>query len=234
MDMNHGTPLDPMIEVRAKDRWIVSVDLGQSHDYTAICAIHHTVVPSKEWKFERNAHRQQKIERFDVLHLERLPLGMPYPEQVQHVKRLLDREPLKGAKLVLDETGVGRPVADIFNTAGLRPTRVAIGSGLEVTRRDGDSFTVPKRHLISGLEAKMHTQEFKIAPSISAALVEELKDFQRKVSESGRATYDARSGAHDDLILACAIGLWFAMDRTAGNEIIYQSLTDALAGVSPS
>jgi hypothetical protein len=117
----------------------------------------------------------------------------------------LDREPPKGAKLVLDETGVGRPVADIFNTAGLNPTRIAIGSGLEVTQRDGNSFTVPKGHLISGLEAKMHCGEFKIAPSISAALLDELKD-QRKVSESGRATYDARSGAHDDLILSCAIG----------------------------
>lgn len=231
--MNKGTPFDPMIEVRAKDRWIVSVDLGQSHDYTAICAIHHTIVPSKEWRFERNAHRQQKVERFDVLHLERRPLGEPYTEQVAHVKRLLDRDPLKRAKLVIDETGVGRPVGDIFNAQGLFPTRVAIGSGLEVTRRDGNSFTVPKGHLISGLEAKMHTGEFKIAPEISAALIVELKDFQRKVSETGRATYDARSGTYDDLILSCAIGMWFATDRTAGNEVIYQSLTDALAGVAP-
>jgi hypothetical protein len=84
MDMNYGTPLDPMIEVRAKDRWIVSVDLGQSHDYTAVAAIHHTVVPSKEWKFERSAHRQQKTERFDVLHLERRPLDEPYPVQSPH------------------------------------------------------------------------------------------------------------------------------------------------------
>jgi hypothetical protein len=213
----------PMIEARARDRWIVSVDLGQSHDYTAVCGLHHTIVPDpKDWKLVNGAYRQQKVERFDILHLERRPLGEPYPVQVAHVKRLLDREPLKGAKLVLDETGVGRPVADIFNTAGLKPTRVAIGSGLEVTRRDGNSFTVPKGHLISGLEAKMHTGEFKIAPEISANLVEELKDFQRKVSESGRATYDARSGTHDDLILACAIGLWFATE--GHNEVIWGPL----------
>ena len=197
----------PMHEVRAKDRWIVSVDLGQSHDYTAICAIHHRVVPlPTNWKLVNGAYRQQKVERFDVLHLERRPLGEPYPVQVAHVRKLLEREPLIGAKLALDETGVGRPVADIFNTAGLSPVRVAIGSGMEVTQRDGNSFTIPKGHLISGLEAKMHCGEF----SISAALLDELKDFQRKVSESGRATWDARSGAHDDLILSCAIGLWLA------------------------
>jgi hypothetical protein len=37
-----------------------------------------------------------------------------------------------------------------------------------------------------------------------------LKDFQRKVSDAGRATYNARVGAHDDLILAVAIALWFS------------------------
>jgi hypothetical protein len=211
--MDMITPPRPMYEVKARDRWIVSVDLRQSHDYTAICAIHHTVVPlPTNWKLINGALRQQKIERFDVLHLERLRLGMPYPEQVEHVKRLLDRDPLRGAKLVLDETGVGRPVADIFNAAGLNPTRVAIGSGSGVSRRGANSYTVPKGHLISGLVAKMHCGEFKIAPSISAPLLEELKDFQRKVSESGRTQYDARSGAFDDLILSCAIGLWLAMN----------------------
>ena len=42
------------------------------------------------------------------------------------------------------------------------------------------------------------------------ALADELKDFRRKVSEAGRATYSARTGAHDDLVLAVAIALWFA------------------------
>jgi hypothetical protein len=38
---------------------------------------------------------------------------------------------------------------------------------------------------------------------------EELKDFQRKVSDACRATYNARAGVHDDLVLAVAIALWF-------------------------
>jgi hypothetical protein len=221
--MNYRTQPAQMIEARAKDRWILSVDLGQSHDYTAICALHHTVVPqSKEWKLMNGAYRQQKVERFDVLHLERLQLGMPYPQQVQHIKRLLDRDPLKDAKLVIDETGVGRPVGDIFNSAGLYPTRVAIGSGLEETQRSGNSYTVPKSILISGLEAKMHVEEFKIAESISAALIDELADFQRKISESGRSTWGARTGANDDLILACAIGVWLATEGI--NEITWEPL----------
>jgi hypothetical protein len=81
--MDMIAPPKPMHEVKARDRWIVSVDLGQSHDYSAICAIHHSSQSSsKDWRLVNGAYRQQKVERFDVLHLERRPLGEPYPVQV--------------------------------------------------------------------------------------------------------------------------------------------------------
>ena len=59
----------------------------------------------------------------------------------------------------------------------------------------------------------MHTGELKIASALSDAgtLAEELKDFQRKVSDAGRATYAARIGAHDDSVLSVAIALSWAM-----------------------
>jgi hypothetical protein len=203
-----------MLPAKKRDRWFIGVDLGQSNDYTAICALHHTVTPLDSWSPWHGSMKQDRTERFNVMALKRRPLGEPYPEQVRYVKSLLDRDPFKKAKLVVDETGVGRPVADIFVANGLRPERIAIGSGLEPTRRNGDSWTVPKLTLISMLEAKMNTGEFKIAMEIAGELQEELRDFQRKVSESGRATYDARSGAHDDLILCCAIALFSCLNET--------------------
>ena len=59
----------------------------------------------------------------------------------------------------------------------------------------------------------MHA-ELKIASNISdaGALADELKDFARKVSESGRVTF-ARSGSHDDLVLSLAIALFAALNR---------------------
>src|SRR5467141_3733295 len=62
------------------------------------------------------------------------------------------------------------------------------------------------------LGARLHTGELKIAAALSdaGALQEELKDFRRKVSDAGRATYNARTGARDDLVLAVAIALWWA------------------------
>ena len=56
---------------------------------------------------------------YDVRHLMRFPLGMSYPAMVNEIGLILTRPPLQGSptELVIDETGVGRAVGDIFNEA---------------------------------------------------------------------------------------------------------------------
>ena len=203
------------LPARAVDRWILAVDLGQSVDPSAICALNYRVVPLEKWIPDPKAQywRQERTEHFDVRHLQRLPLGLSYPAQVQRVAELLARPPLNtGAALAIDETGVGRAVGDIFEAAGLAPNRVTITAGNEATQHGGRSWHVPKALLVSGVDARLHTGELRIAAALgeAGALQEELKDFQRKVSDAGRATYNARTGAHDDLVLAVAIAVWFA------------------------
>ena len=204
----------PQHAVRAVDKWILGADLGQTTDPTALCALNHRVVPLDDWTQDDNAQcwRQKKTEHFDVRHLERVPLGTPYPDVVHHVANVLARPPLGAASLVIDETGVGRAVGDIFDRAGLKPNRVTITAGLETTQHGGRSWHVAKSALISGLDARLHTGELRIAAAIgeAAALQDELKDFRRHVSAAGRNTWSARTGAHDDLVLAVAIALWFA------------------------
>jgi hypothetical protein len=60
----------------------------------------------------------------------------------------------------------------------------------------------------------MHTG-LRIANELreTPALETELKDFRRHVSEAGRYSFQARIGAHDDLVLAVAIPLWRAVRR---------------------
>jgi hypothetical protein len=202
------------IPARAIDRWIVGVDLGQSADPTAVAVLHHRVVPLEEWVHNDKAQtwRQKSETHFDVRYLERLTLGLSYPAQVAHVRDILQRTPIKGAALVIDETGVGRAVADIFNAAGLKPMRITITGGDKATQQDAYSWHVPKLELVSGLDARLHTGELKIAAELieAGALADELKDFQRSVGAAGRASYGARVGKHDDLVLAVAIALWFA------------------------
>jgi hypothetical protein len=205
------------IPARAVNKWYVGLDVGQSIDPTAFAALQHVVTPGEEW--DRNdakqIWRQQKTEKFLVRYIERLPLQTPYPQQIEHVTQLLERDPLRGAAFALDYTGCGRPVADMFLRAGLKPQCVLITAGNEVTRHNGDTWHVPKNYLISSLESRLHSGELKFAPSLaeSDALKNELRDFARHVSETGRVTFNARSGAHDDLILAICIAVFIASNR---------------------
>jgi hypothetical protein len=81
---------------------------------------------------------------------------MSYPEQVQRVAMTLARPPLDaGCKLVIDETGVGRAVGDIFDAAGLYPNRITITAGTEATQQSGNRWHVAKGILISGVDARL-------------------------------------------------------------------------------
>lgn len=202
-----------------KSDFAVAVDLGQSQDYTAIAVLHHQSGVWDEGSPHERHTGQKTVQRpgefVHVRWLERLPLGMPYPEQVQQVQGVLARPGIEGAKLIIDETGVGRPVGDIFNEAGLRPVRVSITGGTEQTSLGNDRWSVPKLILISTVDALLHTGTLEVAPelSLAEALKEELKNFRRKVSDVGRPTYGARAGTHDDLTLAVAIGCWWLMKK---------------------
>ena len=176
MQSNLNTTPTPVFLPR-KTRWVVGVDLGQSSDPTAICIIEHAtgvVDTGSDWERHCGLPTEQKpAERVDVRHLERLPLGMSYPAVVQHVADLLARPPLCGhenqapAELVIDETGVGRAVGDIFLHAGLKPKRVSITTGNETTWAGGDRWHVAKAILISNVDAMLHMGTLRFAAALS-------------------------------------------------------------------
>jgi hypothetical protein len=170
---------------------------------------------------KKEVWRQAKTERFNVIALKRLPLHMAYPDQVAEVTAILSRDPFRKATFGIDYTGVGRPVADMFERAGLKPHCILATGGNEVTRGTGPhSFNVPKLTLVSAAEARLHSGELQFAADLQDAetLREELKNFARKVSESGRVSYDAKSGKHDDLISAICIAIFLACNRTTASS----------------
>jgi hypothetical protein len=206
-------------------RHTVGVDLGQSRDPTAIAVV-ETEKLVRCWRDERDRIGQEVegvVHR--VRHLERLPLNMPYPMQVAHVRRLVMSPLLKGEgsgppALVIDETGVGKAVADMFEADGLRPERVWITAGLEEGRGASPrSHRVPKIQLVSRLQAALHASDVKFAPALAEAptLEHELAEFRMRFTPGGSAVFGAREGRHDDLVLAVAIALWWASRR--GNHI---------------
>jgi hypothetical protein len=147
---------------------------------------------------------------FQVGHLERMPLGTPYPGIVAHVGRLLGKLPT-GTELVIDITGVGKPVFEMFTYAGISPSGVLITAGTTETR-DGAICGVPKLTLVSRLQALLHEGRLKILRELTEAetLVRELQDFRVEFTATGHLTFNARTGKHDDLVLALAIAVWRA------------------------
>jgi hypothetical protein len=199
-------------KIECRLRNIVGVDLGQTHDPTAIA-----IVQAHQWLEHDDAGEVHKRTKLTVPHLERLPLGTTYPAQVAYVGELLRREPLASTPtdLIIDHTGVGRPVFDLFSQARLRPRGLVITAG-EKARRTGTGWSVSKLQLISRLQAELHCQRLRISTQLkdAQALAQELRAFRVNVTTAGNAVFAARVGAHDDLVLALAIATWEATQES--------------------
>ena len=192
--------------------YVVGLDLGQSVDPTAIAVI-------------RRLDYGDDKPLFECGHLERLPLHIPYPSIIRHVKSLMARLP--PAELVVDKTGVGAPVVDLLWSAGLNPIAVSITAGDTVTN-EGTNWHVPKLILVSRLQALLHDGRLKIQASLpdASALKRELADFRARVSDTGQWRFGAREGAHDDLVLSLGIALWrsYASESSAAFVGFYEKL----------
>jgi hypothetical protein len=200
----------------------VGLDLGQSVDPTAVAIIEKVRTPVLTRG--KVPDRIPYVVTYGCRHLERLPLRMTYPDIVLHVRQMMATAPLTGdSKLVIDASGVGRPIFDLFKEAGLRPAGVVITGG-DGWSEDCGMFRVSKQLLVSQLTRATHSGAICIAAELpeAHALRAELSDFRMNTTMSGSATFGARSGRHDDLVLALAVGLWHATLNRSQTEGIFR------------
>lgn len=189
--------------------FIISADLGQAFDYTAISIIERIITGpgvlgpdgrGETMLFLRHIERMRDIE---------------YPAIVDRLVELYRSPQLAGVEktVVIDFTGLGRPVFDLMKQAGFRRSLngISITGGMDVSFHDGH-YNVPKRDLVSSLQIQLQNNSLKIAKGLKEAnaLIEELSNFQTKISDSGHDTYGGRSGIHDDIIMSLAMGVWLA------------------------
>jgi len=208
--------------------FIIGLDLGQSQDYTAVAIVERVrvrappaPVPEGSWASDTRPSKgvTPEVVHYHLRHLERPPLGTKYPTIVARVKTLLATSPLTlDTPLVIDRTGVGRPVTDMFEGEGVRPYAITITGGDEVIR-EGRHTKVPKRELVGTLVAVFQTGRLKIAAGLveGPTLVNELTNFKVKVNlATGHDSYEAwRESVHDDLVLAVAMAVWHG-EHTGG------------------
>ena len=180
--------------VRPRDRLYI----GLSGD--AWCVLQHTITPDHDMCESNDATKvwhEQKIERFMVRHIERLPRNTLGPAQVQHIREVLAGPGMKRAVFVLNCTEIELPAAKPFDTAGLHPQKIMMTTtGDKATRGGPNIWNVPAGVLASELKARIDPEELKVAPELAEA-------------DNVRNAFDLSN----DLVLSVAIAVFAALNR---------------------
>jgi hypothetical protein len=229
---------------------LVGLDLGQQRDYTALCVDERVAVETgrtrrrRVWDQGLEAWQMKQVPEtlpeHRIRHLERLPLGTPYVDVVARVveivKQLSDPEAAAGTAwpiVVVDATGVGRPVCEmlwrrlsaelaLIPGRGFRRVAVTITGGDAISKIPDGGIRVPKRDLVSATLVLFQDKRLKIAEELPLAevLKQELLNFRVKINiATAHDSYEAwREGDHDDLVLAVALACW-AGERYLGTPV---------------
>src|SRR5262245_8074036 len=103
----------------------IGLDLGQSHDFSALALVESSVTPTPAprrqrpgempWDYDKEVLNPQAVYQYAVRELRRWKLGTSYTDICEDVVELLQREKagvrvLQGAHVAVDITGVGKPV----------------------------------------------------------------------------------------------------------------------------
>lgn len=206
--------------------YFLGVDLGQMQDPTALAVLHRvqrfrdkTSLPGTP-EYERED--PVVISKYQVRHLERMPLGTDYLDVVARVRTILQHPDLSGqTTLLVDATGVGRPVLDMMRRLGMAPIGVTKTGGQALSAVD-TGYNVPKHDLVAALQILFQSGRLEISRRLRDAetFLAELQGFSMKISQRGHDTYEAvRDQVHDDLVIAAALCAWYA-ERIYGVEVL--------------
>lgn len=197
----------------------IGLDLGQLVDYTAAVVVRRSLAIDPGTGHPERDSRGRLHYRFDVSAIRRYPLGTSYTDIVRHVVGQLGRPELgRRPRLVIDGTGVGVAVVEMFRSA-LKPLAdsvecyaVTITAGRAVTPIHRYEWHVAKIQLCGAIRAALESGRLKVPKELDSAdvLRRELQDFKSKLTDAGNETFSAREGAHDDLVLATALPVWLA------------------------
>jgi hypothetical protein len=192
---------------REPDRYLVGLSLGTVTDPTGLAVLRRT--PSV-WSPEP----EKKVEAaYQLVGLKRYPAATSYPAILAHLKELLEREPLSApeTRLVLDFTGCGGPVGELFTAADLCPTLAVITTGTQTLQAPTGEWRVAKMTLAGVLQVLLQSGRLRIAERLPEAetLTAELLAFKVKPQAQPVDTFETwREGERDDLVLAVGLAGW--------------------------
>lgn len=197
-------------------KYILGLDLGMMQDHSALSMIKQVeTVEGVDLTRRLMEHYEVK---YHLVHLQRFELGTQYPAIVDKVKLMLENPDIaRNNHLILDATGVGEPVLQMFRGVGIDPVGVTLTAGTEVTETtDGyEGYHLPKRQLVSALMVLVQSGRLKIADGLEHAPIfeEELQNFHYILDKkTGHDSYEsAKESIHDDLVISVALAAWYGV-----------------------
>ena len=145
--------------------FIVGASLGVGIQPTVIAVLEQEVSKSDPWLPVTAALR--------LRHLERLSLDASYPGTVDRIGTLLEAPEIKdgeacgGPDVVLDVTGSGRAIIELFKRERMSPIVVTIaGAGVLEEEAKYDDWRVPKVELVGALRVLYETERLRMAQAL--------------------------------------------------------------------
>jgi hypothetical protein len=181
-------------------RTLLGLDLGRPHEFTVLAAV------------QESGQDGQARTIWSLPLLRRWPLGTPYPEIVTAVARIIGR--LQQPALVVDATGVGEAIVDLFRQAALpveELVSVTVTAGQGAHKAAWDRWSCPRKDLAGAVQSVLQGRRLRIAKGLREAvtLTRELSAFRMKPPSGGEETLDTwRERDQDDLVLAVALAVW--------------------------
>jgi len=206
------------------EAFFIGGDIGRVRDHST------KAVVAQQWVTPDPRHLDptEFIRTFMVVDLKRYPLMTPYGEVAQDIADTYNHPDMLLAKaryVILDHTGVGAPVVETVRNLQVPVIGINITDGNMVTQMsEGAGFNVPKPALVTTLVGLQQSGRLKILDDIEAAMEfkEELSHFSYHTDRArGTTSYGTdEPSAHDDLVIAVALALWYAerLPREYGEE----------------
>ena len=212
--------------VQAKEvrKLAVGLDLASRNDYPAVAVVESIEEPEFDAAGAPvldNLRQRLMPARYEVRNLRRLARGTSYLPIIAEVGRLMSHPDLAGATLCVDRNGVGDVFFDLLVAANFKNLMAVVTTGSTNREKridDGSGFSVGKQQLVNALQAVLQTGRLKVARDgeFTKEFMEELRAFSVTVSDRGHASYAAAGSAKDDLVMACAYGLFPLYPRKMG------------------
>jgi phage FluMu gp28-like protein len=152
----------------------MGVDLARLKDFSVLTVL------------DRNSRHLVHFDRFNQISWE-----VQYQRIIATAKRY-------HALVVMDSTGIGDPIVQTIQGAGVKVVPYKIGS------------SAAKQQLIDKLRVGIENERVSF-PHIPV-LKRELESYEYSVSESGTVKFSAPSGQHDDTVIATALA-YYAVDK---------------------